>query len=156
MAGLGVFNVRRGFGSWGALMHAIYTERKGKEPANALKLYDLDGVELLSLDEVDTPAERHGGANGWRDELVIGIVNLPPATHRGDVSLFRLVVDIGLGYRHTLDDVRVDADLTALAKQVCAFRDICYLRKVLITKVEAMLRAAIRSLYRIQPQEAPI
>lgn len=127
-------------------MHTIHQQRNGKEPANALKLYDLDGVELLSLDEVDTPDERHGGSMGWKDELVIGIVNRPSVSDRGDVSLFRLVVDVGLGYRHSIPGVRIDADCTALAKQVCAFQDICYLRKVLLTKIEAMVRAAIRSL----------
>ena len=52
VAGLGLFKVNRGFGSWGALMHEIHTQRGNSEPANALKLYDIDGTELRELEEV--------------------------------------------------------------------------------------------------------
>ena len=135
-----MFNVKRGFGSWGALMHAIHEQRKSTVPANALKLYDSDGAEVLGLDEVDTLEERKGD---WTDELIIGIVNRRVSTNK--VDLFTLVVDVGLGYRHSIPGVRVDTDCTALAKRVCGYRDICYLRKVLLTKVEAMVRGAVRA-----------
>ena len=43
VAGLGTFNVRQGFGSWGALLHTIAQHRDKGEMANALKLFDCEG-----------------------------------------------------------------------------------------------------------------